>query len=55
VRAIYAELAAGSPPASAVWRAQRKWLQSSEAQKLTPGMRAAMAGAWIAESAGWRR
>ena len=54
VRAIYTELAAGIPPAAAVWRAQRKWLQSAAAQKMTPGMRAAMAGAWIAESAGWR-
>ena len=54
VRAIYTELTAGTPPAAAVWRAQRAWLQSPAAQKLTPGMRAAMAGAWIAESAGWR-
>jgi CHAT domain-containing protein/tetratricopeptide (TPR) repeat protein len=53
VRAIYAELASGIP-AAAVWGAQRKWLQSAAAQKLTPGMRAALAGAWIAESAGWR-
>jgi len=54
VRAIYTELAAGTPPAAAVWRAQRKWLQSAAAQKLSPGMRAALAGAWVAESAGWR-
>jgi CHAT domain-containing protein/tetratricopeptide (TPR) repeat protein len=53
VRAIYTELAAGTPPSTAIWRAQRAWLQSPSAGKLTPGMRAALAGAWIAEAAGW--
>ncbi len=54
VRSIYTELAAGAAPAAAVWHAQRNWLHSPAAQKLTPGMRAALAGAWIAESAGWK-
>jgi CHAT domain-containing protein len=54
VREIYTQLAAGNPPSMAVWRAQRAWLKSPAALKLTPGMRAAQAGAWTAESAGWR-
>jgi hypothetical protein len=54
VRAIYTQLAAGTSPSLAVWRAQRTWLKSSAALKLTPGMRAAQAGAWTSESAGWQ-
>ena len=54
VKAIYSQLAAGTPPSHAVWNAQRAWLKSPPAQKLTPGMRAAQAGAWTSESAGWR-
>jgi CHAT domain-containing protein len=53
VRAIYAQLAGGTPPARAVWQAQRQWLKSADALRLTQGMRAAHAGAWMAESAGW--
>ena len=44
----------GAAPATAVWRAQQNWLRSPAAQKLTPGMRAALAGAWIADIAGWK-
>jgi CHAT domain-containing protein len=54
VRAIYTQLASGTSPSAAVWLAQRTWLKSPAAMKLTPGMRAAQAGAWMAESAGWR-
>jgi tetratricopeptide (TPR) repeat protein len=54
VKGIYRQLAAGSAPSLAVWRAQREWLTSPEARKLTAGMRAAQAGAWTGESGGWR-
>ena len=55
VHAIYEQLASGNSPSGAVWRAQRSWLNSQAALKLAPGMRAAQAGAWTAESAGWRQ
>ncbi len=53
VRKIYTHLAAGDPPTHAVAAAQRAWLQSATAAALTPGLRTALAGAWVVESTGW--
>jgi CHAT domain-containing protein/tetratricopeptide (TPR) repeat protein len=53
IRRLYQNLAAGQPPSAALTNAQRDWLHSPEATALSPGRQAALAGAWILESAGW--
>jgi CHAT domain-containing protein len=53
IRRFYQNLAAGEAPSLALTNAQCAWLQSPAAAALTPGRRAALAGAWILESAGW--
>ena len=50
VEAFYGRLGAGADPAEALWQTQRAWL---EAPTDDPVVRAAAAGAWTLEAAGW--
>lgn len=50
VGSFYARLARGEAPAAALWAAQREWLASAPGEET---IRAALAGAWTLEAAGW--
>jgi CHAT domain-containing protein/tetratricopeptide (TPR) repeat protein len=50
IEAFYRRLGAGADPDEALWATQREWL---EAPSDMPAVRAALAGAWVMEAAGW--
>jgi len=50
IEAFYRRLGAGSAPDEALWATQREWL---EAPTDDPAVRAALAGTWTLEAAGW--
>jgi len=50
IEAFYRRLAAGAAPDEALWSTQRAWLETPSGD---PAVRAALAGAWTLEAAGW--
>lgn len=50
MRLVYARLAEGMAPSSALWSAQREWLEKAPGEA---AVRMALAGAWTLEAAGW--
>ncbi len=51
IGAFYQRLARGEMPAAALWATQRAWLESDRPAHLA--VRAALAGTWTLEAAGW--